>query len=453
MPLGGGGSLARRYPRPETVQSHSFPNTGKGIFLVAIRRARGKVNGSAGHVSRAHLTPWDMLAVCMNSERRKSGPDEASATPSDDIEKLREAAASHARSMGLPPAAARRVVAPSPSGTPAPPTGDARGAHPGVMEILLQAGHNAIRDTEPDTLRRKRIPEQLHAISKEDLYRHFEVAIRDIWPAIEQWQAREDALLGRLETVHVRDSAGRMREGQTLKPLDESTLAGIAREPSFRRTVSHVAYYVRAVWRAHISLWSERCRAAGQLPAVPEHFQMAAGKQQFDQFLWSGVNTAVKMMTNSLVLLHELQVERNGTPVIPAKRWQEMVEGNRSFVSLFAALGLNDFVAFDAMVEEPRDPEHVEFLQRAGLRNYSRKGDLTHLYPPFYQRRFFRLVDDTKGVPRLDLDPQAFTPDLRAAFGRDIMIRRCPALRVGVINQVYGWIGRAVTELAGPTLD
>jgi len=389
----------------------------------------------------------------MNTERRKSGPDQTPEKPDDDIERLREAAASHARSMGLPPAAARQVVPPSPADSPAAPAGEVRGAHPGVIEVLLQAGRNAIRDTEPDSLRRKRVPEQLHAISKEDLYRHFETAIRDIWPAIEQWQSREDALLGRLETVRVRDATGRMREGQTLKPLDGRTLAEIAREPSFRRTVSHVAYYVRAVWRAHISLWAERSRAAGQLPAVPGHFQIAAGKQRFDQFLWSGVNTAVKMMTNSLVLLHELNVERDGEPAIQAERWADMVEGNRSFVSLFAALGLNDFVAFDAMVEEPRDPQHIAFLQAAGLRNYSRKGDLTHLYPPFYQRRFFRLVDDTKGVPRLDLEPQAFTPDLRAAFGRDIMIRRCPALRVGVINQVYGWISTAVTALAGPTLD
>jgi hypothetical protein len=41
---------------------------------------------------------------------------------------------------------------------------------------------------------------------------------------------------------------------------------------------------------------------------------------------------------------------------------------------------------------------------------------------------------------------------MRAAFGKDIMIRRCPAMRVGVINQAYGWISEAITDSSCPSL-
>jgi hypothetical protein len=227
----------------------------------------------------------------------------------------------------------------------------------------------------------------------------------------------------------------------------------IVAEPSFRRTCIYVSYYVRSVWRAHIRVWSEGRSARGDRRTVPPHFQLAAGKQEHDAFIWSGVNTAVKLMINSLVLLYELYTAREGLSAIDRESWVRMAEANRSFVSLFAAVGLNDFVAFDQMVEEPRDLASEAFQEREGLRNWTRTGDRAHLYQPFYDARFFRLEDDQKGIPRLDLDPDAFTAEMRSTFGSDIMIRRCPALRVGVINQAYGWISEAVLRVAGISLD
>ena len=388
----------------------------------------------------------------MVSESKNPSPGSDDNGKDENLDRLRKAARQHALNMGIPPGAADRVVRPDPeAATPALP-GDARGAHPGVVEILMHPGSAAIRDTDEESLRRKKVPEQLHAIAKLELYREFEDALREIWPGIEHWLETEDCLLGSIETVTIRDPQGRELQGQTLQPLPEARLDHITAETSFRKTCTYVSYYVRAVWRAHIRVWADQRAGRGDRRTVAPHFQVAAGKKKHEDFLWSGANTAVKMMINSIVLLHELYRARETVSVIDKDDWSTMLDANRSFVSLFAAVGLNDFVTFDGMVVEERDPKHVEFLKREGLQNWTRTGDRTHLYQPFYQARFFRLVDDQKGVPRLDLDPEQFTDAMRSSFGTDIMVRRCPALRVGVIIQVYGWIGRAVTNLAGPCL-
>lgn len=369
------------------------------------------------------------------------------------LERFRQAARRHAIVMGIPPAAADQVVRPVPGGASSGWSGDIRGHYPGVMEILISAGDTAIRDTEEQSLRRKTVPEQLHAIAKLDLYLKLEEALREIWPSIDYWLTNGDCLLGSIENITAHDPHGRMVRAQTLRPLSRERLEHIVAESSFRRTCVYVSYYVRAVCRAHVRVWADRREAAGDKRTVVPHFQISAGKQKLEEFIWSGVNTAVKLMINSLVLLYEQYTAREGLSVIDRETWSRMANANRSFVSLFAAVGLTDFVTFDEMVEEDRDAELEAFQEREGLRNWTREGKQGRLYQPFYDARFFRLLEDPKGVSRLDLDPDRFTDELRAAFGKDIMIRRCPALRVGVINQIYAWISRSVIAVAGSTLS
>lgn len=389
----------------------------------------------------------------MNADTKSDGQGAASVGTDKALERFRQAARRHAIVMGIPPAAADQVVRPVPGGAPSTASGDIRGHYPGVMEILMIPGEQAIRDTEEQSLRRKTVPEQLHAIAKLDLYLKLEEALREIWPSIDHWLKTGDCLLGSIENITTRDPQGRALRAQTLLPLSRERLDHIIAEPSFRRTCMYVSYYVRAVCRAHVRVWADRREAAGDKRTVVPHFQISAGKEKLEEFIWSGVNTAVKLMINSLVLLHELYTAREGVSVIERKTWSRMANANRSFVSLFAAVGLNDFVTFDEMVEEDRDPESEAFQEREGLRNWTREGKSGRLYQPFYDVGFFRLRDDQKGIPRLDLDPDRFTDELRAAFGKDIMIRRCPALRVGVINQIYAWISRSVIAVAGSTLS
>jgi len=385
----------------------------------------------------------------VSNEFKKPVTDSRQSDQPVDIDRFRQAAARHAVAMGIPADAARNVVRPTGiTGPTAPPVGP-RGMYPGVAEILTSAGDDALRDTDEESLLRKTVPEQLHAIAKLALYREFEDALREIWPAIDAWLKKESCLLGSIETIRVRDNQGQERQGKTLVPLKNERLDHIAAEPSFRHSCAFVSYYVRAVWRAHITLWADGRAARGDHRRVPPHFQMAAGKKTHEEFLWSGVNTAVKMMINSIVLLHELYFERENAATLDRELWSKMLEANRGFITLFAAIGLNNFVAFDQAVGETVDPEFMAFLEREGLENWSRKSGQAQACHPFYEKRFFRLVDDQKGVPRLDLEPSQFDDDLRSAFGKDIMIRRCPAMRVGVINQAYGWISKAVFEYEG----
>jgi len=388
----------------------------------------------------------------MTPESRNEQDDQISSQEDNALKRFRQAARRQAIVMGIPPAAADQVVRPVPGGAAADSPADVRGAHAAVMEILIRPGDLAIRDTGEESLRRKTVPEQLHAIAKLDLYLRFEDALKEIWPAIRHWLTTENCMLGSIEDITVRDLGGRVIRGQTLRPLSPERLAHVVAEPSFRRTCMYVSYYIRAVCRAHIRVWADTREASGDRRIVAPHFQIAVGKQKLEEFIWSGVNTAVKLMINSLVLLYELYTTREGLSVIDRDTWSRMANANRSFVSLLAAVGLRDFVTFDEMVEEERNPESEAFQEREGLRNWTRSGDQSRLYQPFYDVRYFRLVDDQKGVPRLDLNADAFTRELRAAFGKDIMIRRCPALRVGVINQIYGWISEAVLAVSGTTL-
>ncbi|MGI9264490.1 MAG: hypothetical protein ACR2QU_06155 [Gammaproteobacteria bacterium] len=384
----------------------------------------------------------------MNSESKKPELGSAATNQDADLDRFRQAAGRHAVAMGIPPGAARHVVRPAETTVPTTSTIGPRGLYPGVAEILTSAGDDAIRDTDAESLGRKSVPEQLHAIAKLALYREFEDALREIWPGIENWLDNEQCLLGSLESIIVRDNQGHERQGQTLVPLAKARLDHIVDETSFRHSCAFVSYYVRAVWRAHITLWADGRAARGDIRQVAPHFQMAAGKEKHEEFLWSGVNTAVKMMINSVVLLHELYLERENVATIDRELWSKMLDANRGFITLFAAIGLNTFVTFDQAVGETIDPGFVAFLEREGLENWSRKSSKAQACHPFYEKRFFRLVNDQKGVPRLDLEPSQFSEELRAAFGKDIMIRRCPAMRVGVINQAYGWLSKAVFEYA-----
>jgi len=368
------------------------------------------------------------------------------------MERFRQAARRDAIVMGIPPSAADQVVRPVPGGVPVTSSDDSRGNYPGVMEILMRPGDSAIRDTDEQSLRRKTVPEQLHAIAKLDLYLQLEQALREIWPSIEYWLTSGDCLLGSIENITAHDPQGRMVRAQTLRPLSRERLDHIIAEQSFRRTCMYVSYYVRAVCRAHVWVWANRRGEAGDKRTVVPHFQISAGKQRLEEFIWSGVNTAVKLMINSLVLLYELYTTREGLSVIDRETWSRRANANRSFVSLFAAVGLTDFVTFDEMVEEDRDLESEEFQKENGLMSWTREDKNLRLYQPFYDARFFQLADDPKGVARLDLDPDEFEEELRRAFGKDIMVRRCPALRVGVVNQIYAWISRAVLGVAGSAL-
>lgn len=395
---------------------------------------------------------WAMLAPEMGGHRTRADRPAVTAGEERDPDPFREAVRRHAVKMGISPAAAERVVRPD-LGTPPPAAPDGpRGAHPGVVEVLMQASAGALRDVDAGSLRRKPVPEQLHAIAKLGLYREFEDAVREIWPGIEGWLEREGCLLGEIGTTPVLRPGGGHATVQALLPVGPERLERIRAAPSFRHTCGYVSYHVRCVWHAHLALWAERHRRGGGVPTVPLHFQQGSGKRFHHEFLWSGVNTAIKMMVNSVVLLHELFLEREGGSAIERGAWRRMLDANRSFLSLFAASGVNDFVTFDRMVEAPHDPAFLEFLGKEELLSSTRAGAPEAHYLPFYRRRYFRLVDDSRGVPRLDLRPEAFTATMRAQFGGDIMIRRCPALRVGVINRAYGWVARAITELAGSAL-
>ena len=349
-----------------------------------------------------------------------------------------------ARAMGIDPALADRVVKPVGGRPNTSPARDARGAHPGVSKMLLKINPDAITDTGPDSLGQKSVSEQLHALAKADLYLEYEQALSEIWPLIKSWLHREECLLGWVKDVVVADPMGRPLSAKMLKPIGEARADQIRNQETFRRCLAFISFHLRQVWFAHIELWADQRRRRGMESRVPNHFRGKPGKEEYRDFIWSGVNTAVKMMINSSLLLYELYLSREDRRSIPRDLWIQMLRENRSFISMFAAVGLTDFVTLEKAVEEPFDSTFEEFVQQQELASRSRYESVPASYQPFYDPRFFLLRDNRHGIPRLDLIPETIGEDVRGRLGRDVMIRRCPALRLGIINEVYSWVSEAI---------
>ncbi|KPK40282.1 MAG: hypothetical protein AMJ65_10760 [Phycisphaerae bacterium SG8_4] len=349
-----------------------------------------------------------------------------------------------ARAMGIDPSLADRVVPPVRYCPTRRSHEVEAGMHPGIRSLLLWANPNAIRDVTPDSLARKSVREQLQALAKAHLYEECEIALGDIWRAINSWLRQNECLLGQIEDLVGPASAGHRIRAKTLKPIDKSREMLIREQESFRFCLTFLSFHLRQVWFASIEIWSHWREQKGLQTKVPAHFRTDPAKQEYRDFIWSGVNTAIKMMINSVLLLYELYVYRENRNTIPKHLWEDMLRQNRSFISLFAAAGLTDFVALEKIIEEPHDPVFAEFVQRHGLSSWSHRKECSKNYQPFYDKRFFILTDNRSGIPQLDLLPDLIDEGVRREFGRDVLIRRCPALRRGIINEVYGWVSEAI---------
>ena len=315
-----------------------------------------------------------------------------------------------------------------------------------MFALLQDAGSDSIRDTRPESLALKCRRDQLRALAKDRLYDQFSEAIDLIWSNIERWQQDNNCLLGEWERVPPPPGAGSSVRWITLLPLSDNVSARIRSAGNPRHALAFVSFHVRLVWKAFIEQWSQM-HSQGQVPSiqVPPLFHYTSGKSEADQFLWSGVNTAMKVMFNSLLLLRELYDEQHGESSDSDKVWRTMIDCNQTFVVLLASANLTTFVELEKHLDEEFDPDFLKFLIHQNLIG-KKRAPSKKSYEPYYKKEYFRLVPGPDDIFRLDLAPNIISDELRQKLRADVLNKKCPALKIGVVGKTYDWLTRLMDE-------
>ena len=130
-------------------------------------------------------------------------------------------------------------------------------------------------------------------------------------------------------------------------------------------------------------------------------------------------------------------------------------------------------MALERLLSEPPDAQWLAWLRAEGLADPVHVGVEGKAYEPvggldidhmltlydttlalhvdamhfaFYRPEFFRLVPFQDDIPRLDLEPERFGPEVVQDLRAGVLTHKCPALRPGVVVNCYEWVQRLVQE-------
>lgn len=349
-----------------------------------------------------------------------------------------------ARRLGLPVTVLDEVVASDqgslhyqnrcPIGRSAP-----KGPHPKMFSLLKDCADESITGTDASQLQTKHVADQLRAICKHRVYEQFAAAIDDIWamlrPVLDEWQRESAARLGTLKEV----SADRERTTVMLTPLGDEELRGLHGSPSLEALFVQLMHYTRNTWGAAIMQWSQQPGQRDHDEYLPGYLTQTAQPVPFKEDLIRGVNTAIKInySINYLLLKLSRRIDSEAT-------WKQLQEHNYSFAALWAAGSITTLAALTNKLVFHPDKATIDYLTKLEVMPASyRPGQPGfELLDPAY----FCLRGEKPGRQTLDLAENRMQEIRRFAVQADVIVKKCPALKIGVVKSMYHWINDVVTE-------
>jgi hypothetical protein len=315
-----------------------------------------------------------------------------------------------------------------------------RGNHPRLYALLGDLTAPSAVSVEPECMIGFSPEDQVVALAKDRLYDELSPALAQIWEGIGNWRSEH----GRGLAVSEEIDAGGGRFSYRIRPLTRDETAALASIPGLRERVTALKRPLRALFMA-INMQHLEAREKGKAPSLhtPRVLFPDAPNLNPAFLIWTGLNTALKATCRSLVLLSELWRDAHGE--LPDRAaWRAMANANLGFVSLLASTSLSALVYL-----EERWIEAPEAHRR---RSDGRVAHDPRSEEPWYDRRFFRLVAGSDGVPRIDIDTVALEAVGARQIPPTVLLKRCPALKAGIVPNFYRWVRQEIEHTAGELL-
>ncbi len=306
-----------------------------------------------------------------------------------------------------------------------------KGEHPNAFALIKDSSYLSLTSTTEEQLRTKRIEEQIRALTKEYFYKQLEKAIKEVWSNMVDWRNQNHSLVGTVKEV-IND---KNQPVMTLTTLSENKEVLLKNSPSIEAVLCQLIHYSRSTWGAAIMQWSASAFSNGKYDRlVPKILIPSKSKVYFEEILWRGVNTAIKILfsINSL-LLHFSKSN------ISEAQWIKLQQHNYSFAALLAGTSLSTFEPLEHKLIKSPNTETIDYMCSNGI--ISKASDTPQrtgfeMLDPGY----FSLKGQSSECASLDLSTEQLPYIKKLPLLGDVILKKCPALKIGVVKEMYQWV-------------
>lgn len=316
-----------------------------------------------------------------------------------------------------------------------------KGVHPQMHALLKDCADSSLTSIDPSQLQTKHVGDQLRAICKHGIYEQFASAIEEIWttlhPTLEKWRTETGSYVGTLEEA----SSDHRQTTMRLIPLADKQRTIISGSPSLEAVFVQLMHYSRDTWGAAIMQWSEQNSVNTRYDRyLPQYFTQSDVPVPFKQDLLRGVNTAIKIAYSINYLLLKLSGR-----IESEEKWKQLQEYNYSFAALWAAASVTTLAVLTEKLTFLPDQATLDYLTKMGVISSA------HAQPgaPGFEildPAYFCLREETPGKQAIDLDDGRVAGIRQLPIQADVMVKKCPALKIGVVKAMYDWINDIVTD-------
>lgn len=315
-----------------------------------------------------------------------------------------------------------------------------KGQHPYAYALLKDAVAYSAHSIQPETLAQFSVEDQLRILAKNRFYDQLADAIAYIWETMETWRREHNAWLGTVQEHQ-------LPTGQTamsLVPLNAQQIHVLQQSPDHYTFFAQLIYYTRTHWGASLMHWRQMHKNSARWPEfVPPIVIPTRAQVPFAEILWRGVNTAIKIIYSIQWLLITLH-----GPFERKTDWQKAQQQNYSFAALLASSSLSTFEPMERSLVIAPPEDTITYMTANGiLKKRPIPGTRTGLEMLAPEK--FRLLPATN---TLDFNETTIAQLQKMPLLGDVLIKKCPALKVNVVRHMYDWVSALVNHYLPPHL-
>ncbi|RMH45837.1 MAG: hypothetical protein D6694_04125 [Gammaproteobacteria bacterium] len=316
-----------------------------------------------------------------------------------------------------------------------------KGQHPNAYALLKDAVAFSAHAPHPDELAKFSIEDQLRILGKHRFYDQLAEAIAHIWQTMEAWRIEHKALLGVVQEQKLPSGHTAM----SLVPLNAQQVHRLSQSPDHYTFFAQLIYYTRQHWGASLMHWRQLNRQTARWPEfVPPIVIPTRAQVPFAEILWRGVNTAIKIIYSIQWLLIQLH-----GPFASKEAWHKTQQQNYSFAALLASSSLSTFEPMERSLVMATPAHTIDYMVKHGiLKTRPAIGERTGL--EMLSPEKFRLLTPTN---TLDFSEAAIAQLQTMPLLGDVLIKKCPALKVNVVRYMYDWVVEVVNHYLPPQLN
>jgi hypothetical protein len=317
-----------------------------------------------------------------------------------------------------------------------------KGLHPQMNALLQDCASPAVSSVDGAELKSLHVADQLRAICKHQFYGELTNAIDEVWaslwPVLDGWKQESGNYLGTLKEIQSNDR----RTIMSLEALDERENQIINQSPSIEALMMQLMHYTRRTWGAAVMQWSQQKMAqSGFDQNLPGYLTPHTPKPvPLKVDLWRGVNTAIKLNYSINYLLLKL------IPKVDTKeQWQAIQKFNYSFAALWAAGSVTTLeILTERLSFSPDKATFDYFVKNKVVNNTEYRIGQTGF--ELLEPKYFCVNGSELTKQALDLNQQHIAEIRALPITADVIVKKCPALKNGVIKEMYTWVNDVVNN-------